>query len=92
MSREVSVEAQIEWAQARAVVLFQSGCEHTSEDDLDESIKFNAVAKSLRRVALLERLREIVEHGKANGEFLDWTRADEILSALRDHDKLGKEG
>jgi hypothetical protein len=86
MSREVSVEELIEWAQARAVVLFQSGCEHTSEDDLDESIKFKAVAKSLRRSVLLERLYELVVDGDISHGLQD------AIIALRDHDKLGKEG
>jgi hypothetical protein len=95
MSREVSVEEQIRWLENdEQVGIMPTGLAHS-------------ILASLRRVVLLERVAEAGRQCIAYCDipFLDDTDPQpdpevfvdrdllmKLKSALRDHDKLGKEG
>jgi hypothetical protein len=100
MSREVSVEEQIKRVENR-LMLRQVFAPNTIDESLDRGYAHDkAILATLRRSVLLERVAEAakdfdiyaskVPYDLEGNEL--YRRVQARLAALRDHDKLGKEG
>jgi hypothetical protein len=85
MSREVSVEEQIAWFEER---------KRNRRDDIAWlGEQPGAILSSLRRSVLLEAVAEAGHEALMSWDQPEATqRLAAALGALRDHDKLGKEG